>query len=63
MEILDEDYQPSEDDILRVEGFTQGSGLMDIEFYLEDNVPLSQSWWQDAHSPIGRCSEQIDLSL
>jgi hypothetical protein len=63
MEILDEDYQPSEDDILRSEGFTQGSGLMDIEFWLEDNVPLSQSCWQDAHSPIGRCSEQIDLSL
>ncbi|CAM6049014.1 unnamed protein product [Sphagnum compactum] len=54
MEILDEDYQPSEDDILRVEGFTQGSGLMDIEFCLEDKVPLSQSCWQDAHSPIGR---------
>jgi hypothetical protein len=54
MEILGEDYQPSEDDILRVEGFTQGSGLMDIEFCLEDKVPLSQSCWQDAHSPIGR---------
>ncbi|CAK9232070.1 unnamed protein product [Sphagnum troendelagicum] len=53
MEILDEDYQPSEDDIFRVEGFTQGSGLMDIEFCLEDKIPLSQSCWQDAHSPIG----------
>ncbi len=62
MEILDEDYQPSEDDIFRVEGFTQGSGLMDIEFCLEDKIPLSQSCWQDAHSPIGRCSDPPSLS-
>jgi hypothetical protein len=41
MEILDEDYQPIEDDIFRVEGFTQGSGLMDIKFCLEDKIPLS----------------------
>ncbi len=51
MEVSKTEYEPTENDILQAEGLSQGSGLVQIEFDLEDKVPNSGAW-QDNEPPL-----------
>ncbi|CAK9231674.1 unnamed protein product, partial [Sphagnum troendelagicum] len=51
VEVSKTEYEPTENDILQAEGLSQGSGLVQIEFDLEDKVPNSGAW-QDNESPL-----------
>ncbi|CAK9230850.1 unnamed protein product [Sphagnum troendelagicum] len=50
VEVSKTEYEPTENDILQAEGLSQGSGLVQIEFDLDDKVSNSGPW-QDCESP------------
>ncbi|CAM6022837.1 unnamed protein product [Sphagnum balticum] len=50
VEVSKTEYEPTENDILQAEGLSQGSGLVQIEFDLDDKVSDSGPW-QDCESP------------
>ncbi|CAN5973097.1 unnamed protein product [Sphagnum jensenii] len=50
VEVSKTEYEPTENDILQAEGLSQGSGLVQIEFDLDDKVSNSGPW-EDCESP------------